>query len=39
MEVGLEGRLGAGPRALCGSGASQMGLTSLADGAATEPGI
>ena len=39
MEVGLAGRLGAGPSTDVGSGASQMGLTSLADGAATLPAI
>ncbi len=39
VDVGSDGRLGAGPRTAWGSGASQTGLTSLADGAATEPGI
>ena len=37
--VGSEGRLDSGPSTPLGSGASQIGLTSDAAGAATEPGI
>jgi hypothetical protein len=39
VDVGVEGRLVAGPRTPVGSGASQMGLISDAEGAATDPAI